>query len=61
MIKVRTATSKFIRLRCAKCKNEQIVFGNASSKVLCLVCGKILVEPTGGKAKVKSRIIEILN
>ena len=61
MVNVRTATSKFIRLRCAKCKNEQIVFGNASSKVLCLVCGKILVEPTGGKAKVKSRIIEILN
>jgi small subunit ribosomal protein S27e len=61
MKKVRTATSKFIKIRCAKCKNEQIVFGNAASKVPCLVCGKILVEPTGGKAKVKSRIIEILN
>ena len=58
---LRTATSKFIKVRCAKCKNEQIVFGNASSKVECLVCGKILVEPTGGKARIKSRIIEILN
>lgn len=61
MLKIPQATSKFIKIRCAKCKNEQIVFGNASSKVHCLVCDKILVEPTGGKAKIKSRIIEILN
>ena len=57
---VRMATSKFIKVRCSKCKNEQIVFGNAASKVLCLVCSKPLVEPTGGKAKVKSKIVEIL-
>jgi small subunit ribosomal protein S27e len=60
MINIPKASSKFIKIRCAKCKNEQIVFGNAASKVLCLVCGKVLVEPTGGKAKIKSRIVEIL-
>ena len=52
-------SSKFIKVRCPKCKNEQIVFGKVSSHVTCLVCGRI-VEPTGGKAKVKARILEVL-
>ena len=52
--------SKFIKIRCLKCKNEQIVFGKPSSKVKCLVCSKILVEPTGGKGTVKSKILEVL-
>ena len=52
--------SKFIKIRCSKCKNEQIVFGKASTKVLCLVCGKVLIEPTGGKSRVKDRILEVL-
>lgn len=53
-------TSKFIKIRCSKCKNEQIVFGKASTKVDCLVCGKTLIEPTGGKSRVKDRILEVL-
>ena len=60
MVKIREPTSKFIKIRCPKCKNEQIMFGKASSKVECLVCGKILAEPTGGKSKVKARILEVL-
>ena len=53
-------TSKFIKVRCPKCKNEQTVFGKSASKVKCLVCDKILAEPTGGKTKVKARILEVL-
>lgn len=52
--------SKFIKVRCPKCKNEQIVFGKATSIVKCLVCDKILSEPTGGKGRVKARILEVL-
>ncbi|MDP2749664.1 MAG: 30S ribosomal protein S27e [Nanoarchaeota archaeon] len=59
-LKIREPTSKFIKIRCAKCKNEQIVFGKSTSLVKCLVCGKILTEPTGGKSKIKSRILEVL-
>ncbi len=57
---IREPTSKFIKIRCPKCKNEQISFGKASSSVRCLVCGKMLIEPSGGKARVKARILEIL-
>ena len=52
--------SKFVKVRCPKCKNEQIVFGKASTVVKCLVCSKVLSEPTGGKSKVKARILEVL-
>ena len=57
---IKEPTSKFIKIRCAKCKNEQIIFGKASSKVKCLVCSKTLSEPTGGKGKIKARILEVL-
>ncbi len=56
----REPTSKFIKVRCSKCKNEQTMFVKASSKVICLVCGKVLADPTGGKSKVKARILEVL-
>jgi len=60
MVKLQETTSKFVKIRCPKCKNEQIMFGKASSKVKCLVCGKILADPTGGKSKIKARILEVL-
>ena len=53
--------SKFIKVRCAKCKNEQIIFGKASRGVECLVCNTTLAVPTGGKINVKSRILEVLD
>ena len=52
--------SKFIKVRCAKCKNEQIVFSNTSSKVTCLVCKAELASPSGGKAKISARVLEVL-
>jgi|TARA_B100001971_G_scaffold132295_1_gene122121 small subunit ribosomal protein S27e len=59
-MKLREPTSKFIKVRCPKCKNEQIIFGKTSSEIKCLVCSKVLAEPTGGKSKVKARILEVL-
>lgn len=53
--------SKFIKVRCPKCKNEQIIFGKTSSVVKCLVCEKVIAEPTGGKSMIKARILEVLN
>jgi len=50
----------FIKVQCQKCKNEQIIFGKASSEVKCLICNSVLSEPSGGKSKIKAKIIEIL-
>ncbi|CAJ35270.1 30S ribosomal protein S27e [Methanocella arvoryzae] len=52
--------SRFLKVKCNDCSNEQIIFGSASSKVDCTVCGRTLAEPRGGKAIVKSQILEVL-
>ncbi|PXF53402.1 MAG: 30S ribosomal protein S27e [Candidatus Methanophagaceae archaeon] len=56
----RETRSKFLRLRCDDCENEQIVFDHATTTVRCNVCGRTLVEPRGGKAEIKSKIIDVL-
>lgn len=48
----------FLKVRCQKCNNEQVIFENASSECKCLICGEILARPKGGKAQVEAKIIE---
>jgi small subunit ribosomal protein S27e len=51
--------SSFVRVKCLKCGNEQIVFSGAVNKVNCNVCGIELAEPSSGKAKIKGEIIAV--
>jgi len=53
--------SKFIRVKC-KCGNEQNVFGNASSKVACLVCGETVAKPSGSRVEVTEgcKVLKVL-
>jgi small subunit ribosomal protein S27e len=53
-------TSKFLKVLCTKCKNEQVIFNKASSKVNCLVCGAELAQSFGGKAKIKTKVIQVM-
>ena len=59
--KMNEIKSKFMKVRCNKCKNEQNIFNKASSVVTCLVCGEVLSTPTGGKSKIDARVLEELN
>ncbi len=54
--------SRFIKVKCLDCENEQIIFGCAATVVKCLKCGKTLARPVGGKARLEAtaREIEIL-
>lgn len=52
--------SRFLRVKCNDCENEQVIFGSASRKVLCNVCGRVLAEPTGGKSSIVTHILEVL-
>ena len=52
--------SKFIRVKCPECGNEQITFDHASFPARCIVCGRILVKPRGGKALILGEIIRVL-
>ena len=52
--------SSFLRVKCPKCGNEQLIFSNTVNKVTCNVCGEALAEPTGGKAKIKGEVMAVL-
>ncbi|MHA1377277.1 MAG: 30S ribosomal protein S27e [Candidatus Helarchaeota archaeon] len=52
--------SRFLRVKCLDCGSEQIIFGCASTVVHCLVCDKVLTQPRGSKAKIKTQIISVL-
>ena len=53
-------SSSFVRVKCEKCKNEQVIFGRPSTVVKCLVCNEILAEPTGGRAIIKAKVIQAM-
>ena len=61
MSKVPQPTSKFIKVKCASCNNEQVVFDSAKIAVKCNVCGSDLTEPKGGKAKILGEVLEVLS
>ena len=52
--------SRFLRVKCLNCGNQQIIFGCSGTDVDCLVCGKTLLQSTGGKARILTKILEVL-
>jgi len=52
--------SKFIRVKCPDCGNEQVIFDHATNIVKCNVCGAVLSEPTGGRADIKGEVVASL-
>ena len=49
--------SRFLKLKCGDCGNDQPVFERAARKVDCLVCGATLATPTGGRAVIKGEVV----
>jgi len=52
--------SKFLRVKCPNCGNEQVVFNNATIVVKCNICSTVLAEPTGGKTTIKGEVVTAL-
>ena len=50
-------SSKFLKVKCKDCENEQVVFNKPATRVVCNVCGSTLVEPTGGIGSLKAEIV----
>jgi len=54
--------SRFLKVKCNDCGNEQVIFGAAASKnIKCLVCEKLMAQSTGGKTDVKTQILAVLD
>lgn len=58
-MEVKEPESKFLKISCSECENEQVVFNKPSKQAECLKCGEILCEPTGGMGKIKTKIEEV--
>jgi len=52
--------TKFLKVRCKKCKNEQVIFNKTSRSISCLVCNELLAKPTGGKANILVDVLEVI-
>jgi small subunit ribosomal protein S27e len=52
--------SVFLRVKCQKCGNEQLIFSNTVNKIVCNVCGEVLAESTGGRAKINGDVQSVL-
>ena len=53
--------SRFLRVKCPSCGAVQVVFDRAATVVRCLSCGEVLAEPTGGKARLRGKVVEVLS
>ena len=61
MVVFQNTKSNFLRVKCLDCGNQQIVFDRAASNVQCIICGKTLVKPKGGKSQITAQIVEVLD
>jgi small subunit ribosomal protein S27e len=52
--------SVFLRVKCQKCGNEQLVFSNTVNKISCNVCSETLATPTGGRAEINGEVLTVL-
>ena len=52
--------SRFLRVKCPDCGNEQIVFSHATTTVHCSICSATLAEPSGGRATIKGEVVATL-
>jgi ribosomal protein S27E len=57
---VKKSKGKFLKITCPKCRTKHLVFGKASIKVKCTKCNYKLIETSGGKAKVKAKVKEVI-
>lgn len=53
--------TKFVKVKCPSCGNEQVVFDCATFPVRCLICGTQIVQSTGGRAKLLGGPVKILS
>jgi small subunit ribosomal protein S27e len=49
-------SSKFQKVKCKECDEENIVYSHASSIVTCKSCGNVIAEPSGAVATLHGEI-----
>jgi len=52
--------AKYLRIICPRCKKKQIIYGKATLRIKCDQCNRLLIQPTGGKTRIKAGIKQII-
>jgi small subunit ribosomal protein S27e len=52
--------TKFLKVKCPHCGNEQTIFSNPARNVKCNACSKVIAESSSGKAKLKVKSVKEL-
>lgn len=53
--------SSFMLIKCNNCGMERVVFSHSTTRIKCQNCGELLVEPTGGKARILGEVLRRLD
>ena len=53
--------SRFLRVMCRSCRNDQIIFNKAATAIKCSKCGEEIALPTGGEVFIKGKVLEVLS
>lgn len=61
MEEIQMPRSKFLKVTCRKCKNDQIIFNKASTLIKCSKCHAELAIPTGGKVEMIGKVTQELS
>jgi ribosomal protein S27E len=53
--------SKFLKITCPRCRARHIIFGKSSLRIKCSKCNYLLLKNSGGKAKIRAQVREVLS
>ncbi|MDO8563460.1 MAG: 30S ribosomal protein S27e [Nanoarchaeota archaeon] len=56
----RTKRTAFLKITCPRCSFSTIVYGKCSTNKKCSKCNYLLTKTSGGKAKIRAPIKEVL-
>lgn len=52
--------SRFLHVQC-DCGQDAVVYGDSKSEVKCTSCKKTTIKPSGGRARINAKILEVLS
>jgi len=56
-IPIPSPNSRFQKISCKECNEENIIYSHVSTQVTCKACGNTIAEPTGSVAKIYGKFL----
>ncbi len=56
-IEIPKPSSRFQKVNCNECGEQQVVYSHASTSVACNSCGNVIASPTGSKSVLNGAVL----